>query len=58
MADQSAKINPQRKNLTDKDNKFLTFALAGEEYGIAILKVREIITLVPITIGTTHSRIC
>jgi purine-binding chemotaxis protein CheW len=33
----------------DKDNKFLTFALADEEYGIAILKVREIITLVPIT---------
>ncbi|MFZ5584316.1 MAG: chemotaxis protein CheW [Thermodesulfobacteriota bacterium] len=29
--------------------KFLTFLLAKEQYGIAILKVREIIGLVPIT---------
>jgi purine-binding chemotaxis protein CheW len=29
--------------------KFLTFFLAGEEYGIEILKVREIIGLMPIT---------
>jgi len=49
MAGQSVKINPERNNLVVKDNKFLTFALANEEYGIDILKVREIITLVPIT---------
>lgn len=29
--------------------KFLTFLLANEQYGIAILKIREIIGLVPIT---------
>jgi purine-binding chemotaxis protein CheW len=31
------------------DQKFLTFFLAGEEYGIEILKVQEIIGLLPIT---------
>jgi purine-binding chemotaxis protein CheW len=32
-----------------KSGKFLTFFLAGEEYGIEILKVHEIIGLLPIT---------
>lgn len=31
------------------DQKFLTFYLAGEEYGIEILKVQEIIGILPIT---------
>jgi purine-binding chemotaxis protein CheW len=31
------------------ERKFLTFFLAGEEYGIEILKVQEIIGLMPIT---------
>ena len=31
------------------DNKYLTFQLAGEEFGIEILKVREIIKVVDIT---------
>src|SRR5260221_5569925 len=30
--------------------KFLTFFLAGEEYGIEILKVHEIIGMMPITL--------
>jgi purine-binding chemotaxis protein CheW len=34
---------------TSVGGKFLTFFLAGEEYGIEILKVREIIGLMPIT---------
>lgn len=34
---------------TAAGGKFLTFFLAGEEYGIEILKVREIIGLMPIT---------
>ena len=29
--------------------KYLTFSLAGEEYGIGILKIREIIGIMPIT---------
>jgi len=34
---------------TDREGKYLTFALAGEEYGIGILKVKEIIGLMAIT---------
>ena len=29
--------------LSDKEGKYLTFSLANEEYGLGILKVREII---------------
>jgi purine-binding chemotaxis protein CheW len=32
-----------------RDGKYLTFSLAGEEYGIGILKIREIIGMMPIT---------
>ena len=32
-----------------REGKYLTFSLAGEEYGIGILKVKEIIGLMPIT---------
>ena len=35
--------------MTDKEGKYLTFALAGEEYGISILKIKEIIGMMPIT---------
>jgi purine-binding chemotaxis protein CheW len=31
------------------DSKYLTFLLAGEEYGIEILQVQEIIRMMPIT---------
>jgi purine-binding chemotaxis protein CheW len=37
------------KNMADREGKYLTFSLAGEEYGIGILKVKEIIGLMPIT---------
>lgn len=33
----------------DRGGKFLTFFLAGEEYGLEILKVHEIIGMMPIT---------
>ncbi len=33
----------------DKEGKYLTFALAHEEYGLEILKVREIIGYMDIT---------
>jgi purine-binding chemotaxis protein CheW len=32
-----------------EEGKFLTFRLAGEEYGIGILKVREIVGMTPVT---------
>jgi purine-binding chemotaxis protein CheW len=43
VLDQAVKI------VSDREGKYLTFALAGEEYGISILKVKEIIGLMPIT---------
>jgi purine-binding chemotaxis protein CheW len=36
-------------NARGKGGKYLTFFLAGEEYGIEILKVHEIIGMMPIT---------
>ncbi|MDY6988833.1 MAG: chemotaxis protein CheW [Thermodesulfobacteriota bacterium] len=33
----------------DREGKYLTFALDNEEYGIGILKIREIIGMMPVT---------
>ncbi len=46
-----AKSNSLQGNqaLLDKEGKYLTFALANEEYGLEILKVREIIGYMNIT---------
>ncbi len=35
--------------MADKEGKYLTFSLAGEEYGIGILKIKEIIGMMAIT---------
>ena len=37
------------KMMVQKEGKYLTLSLAGEEYGIEILKVKEIIGMMPIT---------
>jgi purine-binding chemotaxis protein CheW len=37
------------KAASEKEGKYLTFVLAGEEYGIGILKVKEIIGMMTIT---------
>jgi len=37
------------KGMTDTEGKYLTFALGNEEYGIGILRVREIIGMMPVT---------
>ena len=37
------------QSIVAREGKYLTFSLAGEEYGIGILKVREIIGLMSIT---------
>jgi purine-binding chemotaxis protein CheW len=34
---------------SEKEGKYLTFVLAGEEYGVSIRKVKEIIGLMPIS---------
>lgn len=41
--------NQAVRTRTDKAGKYLTFTLGQEEYGIAILKVKEIIGMMPIT---------
>ncbi len=48
--DQSAKTMDQAvKAITIKTGKYLTFTLENEEYGIGILKVKEIIGMMSIT---------
>ncbi len=49
MANTIAQIEQVNKALTDKEGKYLTFALAQEEYGLEILKVREIFGYMEIT---------
>lgn len=41
--------NQDAVGTTAREGKYLTFSLEGEEYGIGILKVREIIGMMPIT---------
>ncbi len=43
------KIDQAVKAMADKEGKYLTFTLAAEEYGIGILKIKEIIGMLPIT---------
>jgi len=47
--DQSVSPAANVATVTDKEGKYLTFALAQEEYGLEILKVREIIGYMEIT---------
>lgn len=42
-------VNQTIKAITNRDGKYLTFSLAGEEYGIGILKIKEIIGMMAIT---------
>jgi len=43
------KIDRAVKAMVDKEGKYLTFTLAEEAYGIGILKIKEIIGMLPIT---------
>jgi purine-binding chemotaxis protein CheW len=49
MQDRASKANQEIQSSDGRGGKYLTFTLAGEEYGIGILKVREIIGIMPIT---------
>ena len=49
MAELIKKIDREIKETIDREGKYLTFSLAGEEYGIGILKIKEIIGMMPIT---------
>lgn len=50
MAQETKVVDQALQAMTDKEGKYLTFNLAGEEYGIGILKVKEIIGIMPITV--------
>jgi len=49
MTDQADSMNKAVADMTIKTGKYLTFSLESEEYGIGILKVKEIIGMLPIT---------
>ncbi len=49
MAEFAEAVNKELKEITDREGKYLTFSMANEEYGIGILKIREIIGMMPIT---------
>jgi len=49
MAESAKRIDQTVKAMSEREGKYLTFSLAGEEYGIGILKVKEIIGMMPIT---------
>ena len=49
MSDATTQVQQINRTLAEKEGKYLTFALADEEYGLEILKVREIIGYIDIT---------
>ena len=49
MAELAETIDQAVKAMGHKDGKYLTFRMANEEYGISILKIKEIIGMLPIT---------
>jgi purine-binding chemotaxis protein CheW len=49
MGDMAKEMDQAVKSMADREGKYLTFSLAGEEYGIGILKVKEIIGMMAIT---------
>lgn len=49
MAQVNVAGDSQRRTAGTGENKYLTFELAEEEYGVEVLKVREIIGMIPVT---------
>jgi purine-binding chemotaxis protein CheW len=49
MAKVAETMNQAVKAMADREGKYLTFTLDKEEYGIGILKIKEIIGMMPIT---------
>jgi purine-binding chemotaxis protein CheW len=49
MTEVSTQIAEVNKAVQDREGKYLTFALGPEEYGLEILKVREIMGIMEIT---------
>ena len=49
MNDETQTMDQAVKAITEREGKYLTFSLNNEEYGIGILKIKEIIGMMPIT---------
>jgi purine-binding chemotaxis protein CheW len=49
MSELTETMDQAVKTMSNKEGKYLTFTLADEEYGIGILKIKEIIGMMPIT---------
>lgn len=49
MAEQVQVMSQAVQSVSDREGKYLTFSLDREEYGIGILKVKEIIGMMRIT---------
>ena len=49
MAGTATQTKGRNDAMLDREGKYLTFALAHEEYGLEILKVREIIGYIDVT---------
>ena len=49
MAELAETMDQVVKVMAEREGKYLTFTLAEEEYGIGILKIKEIIRMMPIT---------
>ena len=49
MAEAPEIMDQAMKIMAEREGQYLTFVLAGEEYGISILKIKEIIGMLPIT---------
>lgn len=47
--DTARSLDKTLSTITDREGKYLTFMLASEDYGIGILKIKEIIGMMPIT---------
>ncbi len=49
MADETKTMDQAVRAMGEREGKYLTFSLAEEEYGIGILKIKEIIGMMPVT---------
>jgi purine-binding chemotaxis protein CheW len=49
MTEVAKAMGKEAQGFADREGKYLTFSLGQEEYGIGILKVKEIIGMMPIT---------
>jgi|GEM_PF-6991885 len=58
MAAIASKTQGSGSTMLEKEGKYLTFALAQEEYGLEILKVREIIGYVDVNAAPPLSQRC